>query len=105
MSKKYVKPMVCFESFELSTSICGSCGGGVNSNGLYGGKPGFADPGSCAWVGTVFGDVIAFLDSNAICVDAHTEDPEGVELYKNDVDGIKYCYNKGTNSSVVMFSS
>lgn len=88
MNLKYEKPVICFESFELSTAICGSCGAGSNSGSAFG-RPYFGSPTTC-----YYGDSNGGMFSCEACEDYIPE----------DLDGSFYCYNNPDSSSAV-FSS
>ena len=79
MKKKYVKPLVYFESFELSSSIAGTC---VLKTNHDVGTCGYKDP-------TVPGGAILFTRGE---VSACTESPQG-----NDSN--KLCY-QGVNGQL-----
>lgn len=89
MNEKYEKPLIRFESFELSTAICGSCGAGVNAGTAFG-KPYFSSPTTC-YYGDENGGM--FQDTK-ICDDYVPE----------SADGTLYCYNNPSGDTV-MFSS
>lgn len=89
MNETYEKPVIRFESFELSTTICGSCGAGANAGTAFG-KPFFSDPYSC-YYGDESGGM--FL-SASICADVVPE----------SANGTLYCYNNPSGDTV-MFSS
>ncbi len=92
MKKNYEKPMVFFESFELSTSVCGSCGGGINKGVGYG-KPLHGTPSTCAW--DFNGAVQSFYTGVTGCYDD----------INPSADAISYCYNAPDGSGAVVFSS
>ncbi|MCD8020791.1 MAG: hypothetical protein LUF92_14805 [Clostridiales bacterium] len=93
MNEKYEKPSIHFESFELSTAICGSCGAGANSGGSSLGYPYFDDPSTCAFGYEDYG-VLLFLTGNSNCLQ-----PVGSED-----DGTSYCYNQ-PSGNITVFSS
>lgn len=89
MNERYEKPSIHFESFELSTSICGSCGAGVNAGTAFG-KPYHDSPTTC-----YYGDESGGMFANtSVCADYVPE----------DLDGSMYCYNNPSGDTV-MFSS
>ncbi len=93
MKTKYTKPMILFESFELSNSICGSCGAGANTGGTGFGVPKFGDPTQCAWD---FGDSNPWFNEGVS--GCNTQLPE-------DADGAVYCYHNPDSSSMTLFTS
>lgn len=70
MKKKYIKPIVIFENFSLSTNIAGNCRWIVDNS----------VPQSCTYTGT--GGIIIFMNEAQGC---STFEPDG------NYDG--YCYD------------
>lgn len=90
MKKKYKKPTILMESFEVSQNIAG-CGSDLQDGGL--GYPTHANRNSCGWS---YGDYgVIFVQGNTNCTGEQL--PSGVE-----VDG--FCYNAPT-ANVLIFAS
>lgn len=90
MKKKYEKPTILMESFEVSQHIAG-CGSDLKDGGL--GFPTHANKYGCGWDYGKYG--VIFIEGNIHCIDEQL--PPGV-----DVDGI--CYHAPT-ANVLIFAS
>lgn len=102
MKKKYSKPSIYMEFFEMNTAIC-SCGPGANS-GYWGGKPNHGAPDTCEFrdytdieIDGGHGYVIMFTEQNQDCASSGA-------IIPSDADGSIYCY-QALSEDIMVFAS
>lgn len=92
MKKKYNKPGIIIESFEIAQSISAGCGAKPGGEGSTTGKPNHGDKLSCGWD---MGNVSIWTSNNNNCKD--------IIIGENDIwQGV--CYNN-PNGVNTIFSS